>query len=225
MKWSVCKFKYFTQWWLCVCLRFGYDKNAVVEVLFFYKKHSWNYSLILTKKINFIVCDTWFRIELFYIFCYFLIFLFFIILTLKQFFSSLPFNLRKFTKIRILSWIKEKKNMEMPVKFTKSCKLKRERFKMSRFSEFLSTFHHHREISMIMIDEVRNISFLQAINKNISTNNSLSKSLLTVHYYFTLNTFIIKIFFSFLSSLRFLVLCTHSTSFLISSIPLLSKGC
>jgi len=69
------------------------------------------------------------------------------------------------------------------MEFAKSIKLKRERFKMSRFSEFLSTFHHHREMNMIMIDEVRNISFLQAINKNISTNNSLSKSLLTVHYF------------------------------------------
>ena len=91
---------------------------------------------------------------------------------IQKCFSFLQYNIRKFTIRRIFSWIK----MDMSVKFTKSCKLKRERFKMSRFSEFLSTFHHHREISMIMNDEVRNISFLQAINKNISTNNPLSKS-------------------------------------------------
>lgn len=103
--------------------------------------------------------------------------------------------------------------MDMSLKFAKSCKLKRERFKMSRFSEFLSTFHHHREINMILNDEVRNISFLQAINKNISTNNSLSKSLHTVHYFFTLNTFIINIIFLHSSHLRFLYLCTHSASY------------
>ncbi|KAL7047046.1 hypothetical protein ACKWTF_002774 [Chironomus riparius] len=52
--------------------------------------------------------------------------------------------------------------MDMSLKFAKSCKLKRERFKMSRFSEFLSTFHHHREINMILNDEHAPRSWIEA---------------------------------------------------------------